>query len=285
MTLARTSLHLVAVAPHCTCLIKVASGKHFSVSVIGSHAKSKTELTPITITCGLNDIAIISAPVINQRDVFYYLYKPNGDVIKLDIGRRNYKEENNTKDPVTVAEYIFFVIKHMKTVNEAVISPLNNYIVFNVNTEVTDNNTRTDLFYKRKNETNSNDFMIGPMGESDHGNWVLSLYYKNLNEEWIEMIQFITIEITESVPANAQKRTLHRGDTFHLSFSYPITDISSCELTAPQSTFDRCYDRDIDNWDTCGYIVRNLTVEDAGMWRIIGVGRIVYETQAYLEVT
>ncbi|XP_059051887.1 uncharacterized protein LOC131846570 [Achroia grisella] len=252
-------------------------------------AKTKTELTPISITCGLNDIIVISGPVINRKGVRYYLYRPNGDITRLNITRfkntrKNGVNHNDKDKKPNYEKYNFIVVKNVKPAHRAVISPLIDYKVFNVN-NIGENEEWIDMFSKIEEEMNSNDFMIGPLGVNDHGNWMLSLYYKDLNEEWLEMFQVITIKIIEPVPASARRSKTLRGDTFHFGFSYPIVGLTACELTAPQSTFDKFYERDISNWDTCGYIVSNLTRNDEGMWRIIGVGRIVYETQVYLQYT
>ncbi|XP_026759494.3 uncharacterized protein LOC113518727 [Galleria mellonella] len=244
-------------------------------------SKTRTELTPILITCSLNDIVIISAPVIDQRDVHYYLYRPNGGILKLNITHPNYAHSNNVQD-TGEKKYSFIVIKYTKKAKRAIVSPLYNYRVFSVKNKGDDD---VDLFAKNEKEMNLNDFMIGPLGENDHGNWVLCLYYKDLNDEWLEMFQVITIKIIESVTASVRRTKSRTEDTFHFSFSYPIRDLTSCELTAPVSTYDRYYERDVINWDTCGYVIKNITKNDEGMWRIMGVGRIVYETLAYLKYT
>lgn len=88
----------------------------------------------------------------------------------------------------------------------------------------------------------------------------------------------------EYLPANPTKPTLHPGDTFHLSFAFPVNGLQSCELVAPRSTFDRFFDRNLVETDTCGYVVPNITKNDKGLWKIIGVGNIVYETEVYLNV-
>lgn len=74
------------------------------------------------------------------------------------------------------------------------------------------------------------------------------------------------------------------GETMHISIAFPIPSVESCELVAPRSTFDRCYDRDRINMATCGYILSNITLEDAGLWKIIAVGKMIFEGEIFLNV-
>lgn len=87
---------------------------------------------------------------------------------------------------------------------------------------------------------------------------------------------FVTLE-----PA---KPKLNIGDTLNLSFPYPFPDIKSCEVVAPRSTYDRFYNRNLTNFNKCGFTIPNITKEDEGIWKITGVGRIIYEGEVMLEV-
>lgn len=40
-----------------------------------------------------------------------------------------------------------------------------------------------------------NEFLIGPLSESDNGNWVLSVFFKDFDDEYVELFQVISIEI------------------------------------------------------------------------------------------
>ncbi|KPJ18551.1 hypothetical protein RR48_07275 [Papilio machaon] len=127
------------------------------------------------------------------------------------------------------------------------------------------------------------DFMLGPLGEEDHGNWILSVLI-DLNKEATEVFQIITIEIIEKVPIEPQYPKLTEGSNFILKFAYPIKYLESCELKGPKTLSDRYYNRTGNNVDSCEFIVTNITREDQEWWYIIGVGKIVYETKVYLKV-
>lgn len=90
---------------------------------------------------------------------------------------------------------------------------------------------------------------------------------------------------SESIPIYPEKPKLEEGKDFKLRFAYPVRDLESCEIIAPRTTFDRFYDRDKNNLDYCGFSIPNVTKADEGLWRIIGVGNIVYEANVYLEIS
>ncbi|KPI94279.1 hypothetical protein RR46_06730 [Papilio xuthus] len=127
------------------------------------------------------------------------------------------------------------------------------------------------------------DFMLGPLGEDDHGNWVLSAF-TDLHGDAKEYFQVITIEIIEKVPVEPQFPKLSEGSDFILKFAYPIKYLESCELKVPKTLSDRYYTRTGNNVGSCEFIVPNITREDQEWWYIIGVGRIVYKTKVYLKV-
>ncbi|XP_073959402.1 uncharacterized protein isoform X2 [Choristoneura fumiferana] len=220
-------------------------------------AKYKEELSPLLITCNLNDIVTISTPSIRyNRETLYYLHNPNGDVTQLNITSTEESEEYKNE-----ARIMF-----RKT----------NYKIDNVNFGY-------KIDFKTKDEfgQNGNEFVIGPLMEEDHGNWVLSMYESD-DSTWIEMFQVITIEIIEKVPMEPQLPEINPGDTLKLSFAYPIKHLQSCQLTVPSSSYDRYYELASSDW--CAYIIRNVTEEDAGTWEVKGVGRIVYEGKTQIKV-
>lgn len=143
--------------------------------------KSKIELTPILIASGLNDIVILSAPIVNAKAI-YYLHRPNGDAIELNF--KKYKDSRKNCNEKL----------NKNTAEDNNVFRLTNFKIFNVNFETSCNDT-IDAFKEKEDKMEAHDFMIGPLQEDDHGNWVLSAYYKDLDEHWIEMFQVITIEI------------------------------------------------------------------------------------------
>ncbi|CAH2095460.1 unnamed protein product [Euphydryas editha] len=200
-------------------------------------------------------------------------------ILNLNISRAMFhKNEISTNN-----EYNEIIVKYFKGNLKAVITPINNYKIFNLNYGSNCYDT-TDTFRNKEKSLMENDFMIGPVVEEDHGNWILSVYNKNNHDEWIELFQVITVEITESIPIYPEKPKLEEGKDFELRFAYPVRNLQSCEITAPRTTFDRFYDRDKTNLDSCGFSIPNVTKEDEGLWRIVGVGNIVYEANAYLEI-
>lgn len=80
------------------------------------------------------------------------------------------------------------------------------------------------------------------------------------------------------------RATVPVGSTFNLSFLYPIKDLETCELVIPKSSAGRFFDRNRIELDKCGYAVTNITKNDEGTWRVIGVGKIVYEGVVRLRV-
>ncbi|CAG5014615.1 unnamed protein product [Parnassius apollo] len=153
-------------------------------------SKTKIELPPFLVKCKLNDIAILPSPAVNEHNVQYYLSKPNGKVIKLDLS----------------------------------------------------------------------DFRSDKLRFNGRAN-----------------------DIVKTVPGQPSFPRLKEGSNFTLSFAYPIK-VETCELRPPRSASDRFYDRDKTRLDFCGYTVPNVTLNDEGLWKIIGVGNIVYETKVYLKV-
>ncbi|XP_047537859.1 uncharacterized protein LOC125071581 [Vanessa atalanta] len=149
-------------------------------------------------------------------------------------------------------------------------------------------NISRDMFDYKKSSINDdyNDIVIQYIQGKikDNGNWILSAYYKGNDGDWIEVFQVITVEITESIPTFPTKPKLDEGKDLELRFAYPVRNLQSCQITAPRSTFDRFYDRDRNNLDSCGFTIPNVTKDDEGLWRIIGVGNIVYEANVFLEI-
>ncbi|XP_032522385.2 uncharacterized protein LOC116773915 isoform X2 [Danaus plexippus] len=207
-------------------------------------SKSKTELTPLFISAKLNNIIIISAPIIDSF-ASYYLSKPNGEEVELNLN-------------------ISHSIQGIKAQGG---KKHDNYL----------NNSGQLKALK------SNDFIIGPLDENDHGNWVLSVFYKE-DGDWTEMFQIITIEIIDTISAVPEKPSLHIGEDFYVRFANPLYDLESCQIVAPKSAFDRYFNRNNVYQNACGFHIPNVTYDDEGMWKIIGVGKIVYEANVYLNI-
>ncbi|CAH0596416.1 unnamed protein product [Chrysodeixis includens] len=233
-------------------------------------AKTRIELRSIFLPCFLNDVVRISAPMINEPTV-YYLHKPNGETMKLNLGKPGLRRKTTEREVSPI------VTKFVKNVRP-IVTQTNDYDIFSTR------KMSSFKFDAKVADMDPNEFMLGPLLIEDHGNWLLSAYTKDLDGEWVELFQVITITITEYLPANLRRPILHTGDTLHLSFAFPVNGLESCELVAPRSTFDRFFDRNLIEGDTCGYKVPNITMSDRGLWRIIGVGNIVYEAEVYLDV-
>ncbi|KAF9405197.1 hypothetical protein HW555_013966, partial [Spodoptera exigua] len=211
--------------------------------------KTKVQLSPLNINGFLNDVIRISAPVINE-EALYYLHRPNGDVIKLDIKSPKLRDMKLERDVNPI------LVRYVNNV-KATITQNDNYDVFAVYSNLPPN----FVFDRKASEMEPNEFMIGPLCSEDHGNWVLKY-----------------------VPIIPAKPVLNIGDTLNLSIAFPIPSLQTCELVVPRSTFDRFYDRNKIEFSTCGFSVPNLTRYDAGTWTIIAVGNIVYEGEARLEI-
>ncbi|XP_053615496.1 uncharacterized protein LOC128678163 isoform X2 [Plodia interpunctella] len=235
---------------------------------------SRLELTPNYIQCGLNDILTISAPIVNHNVTIFHLTQPNGVTRKLNVTQSIDAFKPDSHENSVVVKY--------NREKQKVMTLLNNYKLNNVNLGLLIGHD-SDIFEKNLSSMKENEFMIGPVSEEDHGNWVLSMYAKE-NGKWLEIFQVINIKIKEYLPPKEKSKTLRKGDTFRFGFAYPIPKLESCEFTAPKTTFDRWYDRDQDNMDHCMFVVNNVTKEDEGLWMVVGVGRIVYITQTFLNV-
>ncbi|XP_013147539.1 PREDICTED: uncharacterized protein LOC106110317 [Papilio polytes] len=231
------------------------------VTVNTINSDTKIELPSFLIDCKLNDIIIISAPIVIEKGR-YYLSKPNGDVIKLPE----------------------FPPKHKIFTDNDTIINTTKYRVFNVNNPKYFNTH--DIFNDNLKKMGAMDFMLGPLGEEDHGNWVLSVFSdhnEGENEGATEFFQVITIRIIESIPIEPYFTKLNEESDLILKFAYPIKLLESCEIQRPKTSSDRYYER-TRNLDSCEYIVPNITRQDQGWWTIIGVGKIIYRAKMYLEV-
>ncbi|KAJ8711833.1 hypothetical protein PYW08_008787 [Mythimna loreyi] len=238
-------------------------------------AKTRVQLLPININTFLNDIIRISAPVLDANAI-YYIHKPNGDVMKLNITSPKLKH-------LKIQPIVTKFVKHVKPI----IQQENNYNAFMTSKEEFDRNLK---------KMEENDFMIGPLVLEDHGNWVLSAYTKDINDDWVEVFQVISVNIVEYVPLHLSKvspnsivkidrdQPLNVGETVHIGIPFPIPHLQTCELVAPSSTFDRFYDRFRKEMSNCGYTLPNITIGDAGLWKIFAVGKIVYEGEINLNI-
>ncbi|KAJ0172149.1 hypothetical protein K1T71_012122 [Dendrolimus kikuchii] len=98
-----------------------------------------------------------------------------------------------------------------------------------------------DVVFRKKRKSSPN-FNLGPLTEDDHGNWVLSVFYKD-GSSWVELYQVITIHIFDNIPAEPKAIRLKQGSNFILSFSYPITHLQSCQLLSPRAASEKYYER------------------------------------------
>lgn len=165
-------------------------------------AEEKIDLVPILVQCQLTDFIILSSPLINSSQSLYFLYKPNGDALKLNLSiSHTSMTSNRDKYPLPSDEYEDNLEIIRK--NGTVIIASSIYKIFNLNnySRVLDSvskDSRHSLpsFEDYVKNFSANNYVIGPLGLDDHGNWVLSLYYKARNGNWIEAFQVITVEIT-----------------------------------------------------------------------------------------
>ncbi|XP_045778974.1 uncharacterized protein LOC123876705 [Maniola jurtina] len=250
---------------------------------IGATEACKSELKSLFVTAGLSDTIILSAPIIKNRNTFYYLSNPNGDSMKLNINTTrfttDYKETSQMKNNYAENHNLTKYEGKLKSIIATNKKPR----ILGLNHENYENNC---LVSYNDFEKQPNDFTIGPLSEDDHGNWVLSSYYKGNDGDydWIELFQVITISIVESFPTHAPNTKLVPGQTFEPSFLYPINNLESCDIRPPRTTFDRFYDRDRFNLDSCGFRIPNVTKDDEGLWKIFGVGKLVYKGEIYLQI-
>lgn len=160
-----------------------------NISVTGD---TKIDLSPLLIPSGLEDIIIISAPIIDNTTV-YYLHTPSGDQRDLNINTNNIST-TYAKILDTNQEYSDISVKNLKGELKAIITPVNRYKIFNVNYG-SSCLEEIDTYAEYTKDMLPNDFLIGPLHEEDHGNWVLSMHVENKHKETVELFQVITIEI------------------------------------------------------------------------------------------
>ncbi|CAH2054298.1 unnamed protein product, partial [Iphiclides podalirius] len=274
-------------------------------TTLSDAGETRIELPPVLIECGLNDIAVILVPAVGGSDVRYELTRPDGEVVKLDhidhtrregssdvtnlknqsvsVGR----EGNASSDVIAPTFYPTFDsrpdIGRNVTRGDVIDADYHQltlkFEVFNVNRK---GGNATDIFAGYQMRMKRNDFMVGPLGDGDLGNWVLSVFCTDSKGAPVELFQVMSFVIVEPVPARASNLELKEGATFEPSFAYPIRGLESCELRGPRAS-DRPYGRDR-ALDYCGYAVPNVTEDDQGVWTIVGVGAIVYEATVRLKV-
>lgn len=139
---------------------------------------------------------ILSAPIVKQKKVMYYINKPNGDVnqLHLPVADNEAIHDLYIKDEYDNVEANF--IENLPTV----LNREEKYKIFNVNFGQT--LTSNDIFKEKYQSLLANEFMIGPLDFDDHGNWMLSLYYKD-GMKWIEVFQVISIIIIGKLTLNS----------------------------------------------------------------------------------
>lgn len=140
-------------------------------------------LKQVLIPSSLSDILVLTAPIV--RNAQYYLTNPKGSTVKLNITPPTYNNDefNSVYDNI--------VLKNEN--DNKVITKERVYRIVDLSPDSYGDDVKIEDVVK---ELNSNEFMIGPLLETDHGNWMLSLYYKNENGKWVEMYQVYHVEIS-----------------------------------------------------------------------------------------
>lgn len=153
-------------------------------------AKSRTELKSLEIKCSLGDILVLRAPIILRNNVDYYLYNPRGDFSKLDIKINKPNATNSLPD--------YGVLSIKNIINKApIVTSMNTHNLFNMFEQMpSDDKNEIDLFKRNLLLMDLNEFMLGPLGEDDFGNWVISAYYQEDTGEWMEVFQSFALMIT-----------------------------------------------------------------------------------------
>lgn len=138
----------------------------------------------------MGDILVLKAPIILSNNVKYYLYNPRGDFSKLDIKRNKYTP-NATNFPPDYG----LSIKNIRK-KAPIVTSMRMYNLFNMyNVIVFDDKHEVDLFKRNLLLMGPNEFMLGPLGENDFGNWAISAYYQDDTGEWTEVFQSFALLI------------------------------------------------------------------------------------------
>lgn len=132
------------------------------------------------IQCSLGEIVVLKAPVIRNNKVKYYLYNPRGGFSKLDI-------KGTSNATAFLPDYGVMSIKNIMK-KTPIVTFMRTYTLFNMF-------HIDDLFKRNLQLMGSNEFMLGPLGEDDFGNWVLSAYYQDDTGEWTEVFQSFALMI------------------------------------------------------------------------------------------
>lgn len=154
-------------------------------------AKSRIELKSLEIKCSLGDILVLTTPIILNNNVKYYLYNPRGDFTTIDLKRDNYKQNATNLFP----DYGLLSIKNI--VNKApIVTSMRMYNLFNMyNIMHSDDKDEIDVFKRNLLLLSPNEFLLGPLGIDDYGNWVISAYYQDDTGGWIEVFQSFSLMI------------------------------------------------------------------------------------------
>ncbi|XP_026332148.1 uncharacterized protein LOC113239380 [Hyposmocoma kahamanoa] len=229
-------------------------------------SKSRIELNSLEIKCSLGDILILKAPIILNNNVKYYLYNPRGDFSKLDIKRNKY-----TPNAMNFPPDYGLSIKNIRK-KAPIVTSMRMYNLFNMyNLIVFDDKHEVDLFKRNLLLMGPNEFMLGPLSENDFGNWAISAYYQDDTGEWTEVFQSFALLIIEVVPPAEKLEVVKVGSSFKPMFLYTFPNLNSCELLMPEASITRPNTIILQDLDRCSYLVRNVTIDDQGIWRIIEV--------------
>lgn len=135
----------------------------------------------------MGDILVLTAPIVQSNNVKYYLYNPRGDFSKLDI-----KTKKHTPNETN---YGVLSIKNIRK-KAPIVKSMRTYKLFNMyNVVVSDDKDEINVFNRNQLLMGPDEFMLGPLGEDDFGNWVMSAYYKDDTGEWTEIFQSFALMI------------------------------------------------------------------------------------------
>ncbi|RVE49321.1 hypothetical protein evm_006034 [Chilo suppressalis] len=120
-------------------------------------------------------------------------------------------------------------------------------------------------------------------GEYLIGNWTLLLRAIRLST-WIEKRQPFTIYIEESIKAWPERIIVATGKNIHVRLAEPAPNglQDTCNLVHENEDINLPYEKDENNKETCGFIIRNVRVEHQGDWHIVLGKTIIYK--ASIEV-
>ncbi|CAG9793340.1 unnamed protein product [Diatraea saccharalis] len=124
-------------------------------------------------------------------------------------------------------------------------------------------------------------------GENMIGNWILFSREIRHSIDRIEKRLSFNIYIEEHVEAMPEEIIVAAGNNVHIRLvnSPPKYLQQTCKLVGPnQELTQRNYDRDDNNIESCGFIIRNIQTMDKGIWHIIFGNSIIYKAPVQITV-